>query len=100
MQIAFTQYLRPNGRKSEQLTEVSEEVGNKAKKLLEGGCRLECEVLMNEKISLTCEVTEDGENNVVCIKVCNNGPEVVTNIDELINTSYDRFILKIGQEVS
>jgi hypothetical protein len=88
--VAFTQYLRPNGRAVDVSIERPDEISNLADKIVSRGYRFECEHLTTGHISVTIanpkkDIDED-------IEVINNGPEVPIAIDRMIK----RFASKIG----
>ncbi len=81
MDIPFTQYLRPNGRKVQvQFQCENADVAAKAQRILAAGFRLECEELMNGMVSLT--IGNDEED--LAWQLCPNGPEVPAAVHRLI----------------
>jgi hypothetical protein len=68
MRIPFTQYLLPDGRTKAVYFETDEEVGEKAKALLEKGCHFDVEILTTGVVSLTCEKDE----NLLAIELYEN----------------------------
>lgn len=86
MEIPFTQFLMPDGRQRPMIIDRPNDIGEKAKQLMDSGCRLEIEILMTGEISMTVERDqEDGEIDLLAQKICSNGPAVPVAIDELIN---------------
>lgn len=80
-EIAFTQYMRPHGRRETVRIDRPDEIAAKAQKIIDAGFALECEVLMNGHVSFTIAGDEDD----VEIEVVPNGPGVPTAIDRMIN---------------
>ena len=84
-EIEFTQFFMPNGRSKPTIITRPDAIGEHANCLIATGCRLEIEMLTTGQISMTVEKdNEDGEINLLAHKVCNNGPEVPENVDELL----------------
>jgi len=106
MKIPFTQYMRPNGRKEIQHTDVPEEIGKLANILIESGCQFTSEalpptgefsikvsdagVIGDCKVSFTCERydKERDEDDILSSEICENGPEVTEAINRLIKNAY------------
>lgn len=86
--IAFTQYLRPNGRRTEVTIDRPDDIASLAQKIVERGFRFECEELTTGHASLTIAGPDDDED----IEVVKNGPEVPIAVDRMIR----RFAAKIG----
>ena len=84
MPIPFTQYLLPDGRTRSISIDMPADIEEKAFDLIYSGCHFDAEILTTGMVSLTCEDTED----LVAIKVCPNGPSVVTAVRELIESAY------------
>ena len=92
MEIRFTQFLMPDGRQRPMIIDRPDDVGEKAKQLLESGCRLEIEMLMTGEISITVERDQDdGEIDLLAQKICSNGPAVPVAVDELINSASESY---------
>ena len=86
MEITFTQFLMPNGRQAPVIIDRPDDVGEKAKQLLDSGCRLEIEMLQTGEISMTVERDQDdGEIELLAQEICSNGPPVPIAIDKLIS---------------
>ena len=83
-EIEFTQFFMPDGRTKPTTITRPDAIGEYADRLIAAGCRLEIEMLTTGQISMTVEKDdEDGEIDLLAQKVCNNGPEVIENVDEL-----------------
>jgi hypothetical protein len=80
-EIAFTQYLRPSGRRETVRIDRPDEIAAKAQRILAAGFCFECEVLMDGHVSFTIAGDEDD----VEIEVVPNGPDVPAAIDRMIN---------------
>lgn len=85
--IPFTQYLRPNGRKTQVTIERPKEVIEKAQAIMLKGFSFEIEELMNGMVSMTVEKPYD-DNGPIAHKVCKNGPDVLINVDQLVDTAF------------
>jgi len=91
--ITFTQYLRPNGRKTQVEIDRPEEIETKANALIKKGCRFEIEEMMNTTISMTISYPSSNpksEEGDFCHRISSNGPQVPTKVDEMINEGYER----------
>ncbi len=86
--IEFTQYLRPDGRKTTVYIKRHEDIYKKAKKLIDRGYKFECEQLTTGHASLTVADPEKGED--IAIRVVTNGPVVPHAVDSLIDEAYQK----------
>lgn len=82
--IPFTQYLRPNGRKSPQWIERPAQIEEAAKKFIAAGGYYESELLITGEASLTAVKVIDGEPQDIAIKIVPNGPTVCEAVDALV----------------
>lgn len=82
IEIPFTQYLRPDGRKRAVSIERPAEVVEVAHRLITAGYRFECEELATGHVSLT--VVDPHDEGDIAIQVVPNGPEVPNAVDRLI----------------
>lgn len=81
-QIAFTQYMMPDGRPHTVHIDRPDEIAAKAEAIIAQGLRFECEMLSDySTISLTIT---DPENGDVDIEVVPNGPDIPLAVDRLI----------------
>ena len=78
--IPFTQYLRPDGRRRYTTIDRPSHVAAKAAEILAAGFRFECEEMMSGQVSLTIG-DDDGD---YAIEVVPNGPAVPDAVDRLI----------------
>lgn len=86
MEITFTQFLLPDGRQRPMIIDRPDDIGKKAKQLIDSGCRLEIEMLQTGEISMTVERDgNDGEIDLLAQEVCSNGPPVPVAVDKLIS---------------
>lgn len=92
MNIQFTQYLRPSGRRKTIQVARSVDVGEKAKELWANGVALEAEVLTTGEVSLTAE--DNSDNPTLAIEVVPNGPEVLNAVDRLVNRAHEILMMK------
>lgn len=84
-EIAFTQYLRPNGRRVRVTAPVSDEAYSLAMEILAAGYVFEVEELMNGLVSQT--VSDDDSD--IAIRVSANGPAVTDAREELIREAVE-----------
>ncbi len=80
MSIAFTQFMRPSGRRFRVEIDRPTEVEQIATSLALLGCTFEAEVLTTGDVSFT--ITQD--ERVIAHRICANGPEVPATVDALI----------------
>lgn len=85
--IAFTQYLRPNGRRKIITIGVSPVTGEKAARIAEAGYKFEAEILTTGQVSLTIS----GQRMDVAI-------EIVANKAEAVHTAVDRMVAEFDFE--
>jgi hypothetical protein len=92
MNIAFTQYLMPDGRTKSVKIDRPENIGLKAQKLVEAGCYFEIEMLRTGEISMSVErePVDDDDDGVLAMEVCANGPDVPICVDKMITTAFTR----------
>lgn len=82
--IPFTQYLRPDGRKRPCSIDMPADVEALAFKFIEDGGWFEVEELTTGHASLTACRVVDGEPGDIAIRVVENGPPVLTAVEELV----------------
>ena len=101
MEIPFTQYLLPDGRKKPVTINRSEEIGLKAQRLIDVGCRLEIEMLRTGEISMSVEhdPVDDDDDGVLSMEVCANGPDVPVRVDKLIKDATRNLCDKLADSV-
>ena len=97
MEIPFTRYKLPDGRKSIVIwdTDHAISIGSdftkehevKAQTLMNAGCRFEIEILSTGVVHMDCQ-TADGET-VLANALCKNSNEVPPNVIALIEKAYD-----------
>ena len=83
-EIPFTQYLRPNGRKTSVSIEMPEDIVGLAFAFIIRGGWFEVEELITGHASLTACYVVDGEPQDIAIRVVENGPPVVPAVEALI----------------
>lgn len=89
--IEFTQYLKPDGRRSRIEIPRPEEIEAMAEDLLESGFVFEAEVLNDDRtISLT--VSDPFKEEDVAIVVVENGPKVPAAVDELVRDAHRKWM--------
>jgi len=82
--IPFTQFLRPNGRRSQIYIRRPREVADKADAVIRLGGRFTAEELMTGLVSLACEY----DDRDVALEVCENGPKVMETADKVVINAY------------
>ena len=87
MTVPFTQYLRPDGRKRPVEIDCSADIEALAEQFIAAGGRNECELLNTGHASLTAVHKVEGEDQDIAIRVCENGPAVPGEVNELIKRS-------------
>jgi len=93
MLIPFTQYLRPNGRKTDANIQVGQATGDMAKKLINAGAKFEVEELGTGLVSLECINTNvDEDDYMFCLsgQLVPNGPGMKEAVAELVLEAYKR----------
>jgi sensor histidine kinase regulating citrate/malate metabolism len=80
--IYFTQYLRPDGRKTAVMIDRPDYIAKAADFIRSNGFRFEIEELSTGQVSMTISDDEDDYHR----KICDNGPDVPATVDELIKT--------------
>ncbi len=81
-EIELTQYMMPNGRRTQVKTDVEDEIAD-----MVVGMRLSCEMLMTQEIALYAIYPGEKEEKEM-IRVCKNGPEVQIVLGNLIRDKY------------
>lgn len=80
--IYFTQYLRPDGRKSAVKIDRPDHIAKAADFIRSNGFRFEIEELTTGEVSMTISDDHDDYHRMLCP----NGPEVPATVDELVKT--------------
>jgi hypothetical protein len=86
--IPFTQYLRPDGRRTSVEVDRPAEIEQLAERFIAAGGRYECEELTTGHASLTA-VHPECETGDCAIAVVNNGPEVPAAVDRVVRRSVE-----------
>lgn len=91
--IPFTQYSQPDGEPMGNSIDMDPETSKRALWVINRGYRFTVEVLTTGEVSMTCETkSEPGpmkEREVVSVALCNNGPQVVEAVRDLVNRAWD-----------
>jgi hypothetical protein len=88
MGISFTQYLRPDGRRSSTIINRPNDIEHKAEQLEAVGAYFESEVLRNGIVSMTCMVEDQhGNPETLGHVLCENGPAVLEQVDILVKSA-------------
>lgn len=98
MAIMFTQFLRPNGKKSIVEIDRPTDIDKMARDLVMMGYNFEIEVLMDDRIHMTVS-NEDGD---LRSRICENGPSLPKCVDDMIIAAHwDVFVdMKKQQELN
>ena len=80
MTIMFTQFHRPNGKRSKVEIDRPTDIDKMARDLVRMGYDFEIEVLRGDEIHMTVS-NEDGD---LCSRICENGPQVPISVDSMI----------------
>lgn len=88
MSIAFTQYLRPDGRRQPVSIDAAPEVEALAARLVEAGYVFEVEVLRTGQVSMDC--SRPGDDMPVAMEVVENGPNVPNAVARLVHEASRR----------
>ena len=95
--IPFTQYHRPNGRKTQVEIERPQEIDDKAQKIIKAGFVFECEVLTTEMVSLT--IADPISSVDAAISIAPNNRNLVFGLDDMITVfDIEESLLKRAQE--
>jgi len=90
MAIHMTQFLRPDGRRTDTSINRPPEIERLAAELLQAGYAFEAEVLMNGVVSF--EVVgpedEDGDPVVLACELVQNGPRIPEAVDKLVRDAH------------
>jgi hypothetical protein len=89
--IPFTQFMLPNGRKVPVTIDRPDAVALKAGKVIARGGQFACEVLTTGGVSFTVEYDDED----ICIEVCQNGPQVFAAVDRLVEEACRYFGLEV-----
>ena len=84
--IYFTQYMRPSGAKKSNSIERPDDIADMADALVKIGMTFSIEVLSTGVIAMYCEDPCDEDTSYM--RLCDNGPEVLEAVDELIREAY------------
>ena len=85
--IPFTQYLRPDGRRTPVEIDRPPEIETLAHEFIDRGGYFECEELTTGHASLTAG-HPDAEQGDIAIEVVKNGPAVPDAVDRLVKTAH------------
>ena len=86
MAIPFTQFLRPDGRKTSVVIDMSEEIELMARSLIERGYKFEIEELSTGMVHMDCSIL--GAEGPVALELCQNGPPVIASVERLVRDSH------------
>ena len=86
MDVPFTQYIRPNGRKRECVVSCPDTLRTNVQAIIDRGWRFEAEVLTTDEVSLTVFDPETETN--MAIQVGPNGSNVKRMVRELIKAGF------------
>ena len=86
MAIPFTQFLRPDGRKTSVSIDMPEEIELMATALIESGYKFEIEELSTGMVHMDCSTY--GAEGPVALELCQNGPPVIAAVERLVRDSH------------
>jgi hypothetical protein len=89
LDIPFTQYLLPDGRKKEVVISRPQGIYDKAMAIIAAGYCFEIEILNNGLIHMTVS-DKKKEEDLTC-EVVPNGPEVPVAVDRMIKRFYEEY---------
>lgn len=91
MAIAFTQFMRPNGRRETVTVERPAEIETIARALIARGVAFEAEVLMTGQVSFEACLpdADDGDPLSLSMQIVSNGPAVLDAVDLLVREADD-----------
>lgn len=92
MAIVFKQYLMPNGRVKDVLTERPPDIEALAQAVIGAGGYFEAEVLRTGEVSFTVEHRGWEDKGPVAIEVVSNGPGVPEAVDRLVRAAHERLV--------
>lgn len=87
MTIPFTQFLRPNGRRTSVSIERGQQIEHTASRLIAAGCRFEIEELRDGTVSIEALANnaEDAESpHCLALELVSNGPAVPGTVDKVV----------------
>ena len=88
-EVEFVQFMLPCGNIRITKISVSPKIYEKALFLKEKKCRFEIEILTSGDVSAEIVGTNiHGEYESIAIVLCNNGPQIPSAINKLINEAY------------
>ena len=87
--IPFTQFLRPDGRRTSTVIDMPQEIHDLAQEFIAAGGAYTSELLPGDDVSLCAEFgVEDERRDVVCV-VCFNNSSVPDSVEELVRESHE-----------
>ncbi len=95
--VTFTQFLRPNGRREEIWIVRPHDIAAKADAIKAAGYRFEAEVLTTGHVHIDVCGDVDGEDVQLSSRIVDNGPEVLTAVDELVLEAHARVFPMDGE---
>ena len=99
MNIPFTQFLLPSGRRAAVSIDVEDaEIDTLAAELLARGARFEVEMLRTGHVSLECcssKPDEHGDRTTYAHEISDNGPPVVEAVKRLVREARRRIDLPV-----
>lgn len=87
--VAFTEYVRPNGRKRQRTVSVSSDIAPLAAALVNVGCYFDIEELRTGAISLTCE-RQVAEHEVLAHEIRQSWADVFNATEVLVIKAHER----------
>ncbi len=87
LEIPFTQYLMPDGRKHQITIEVPDNIGKLAHELIARGYRFEIEML-SDRHTISMTVFDPEEEVDIAIELAENGPAVPVAVHKLVKNAH------------
>lgn|SRR5690242_20265572 len=92
MPIPFTQYERPNGKKTHIEITRPEAIETMAQEIIDKGYVFECEKLRTNEVSFTVTDTRLDGHGDICHRICATDRAVPVTVDELVKAAYKMLI--------
>ncbi len=90
-ELEFTQHLLPNGRQQKIYTKLSQELYDKAQRVIACGYRFEAEILTTGQVSVTVSHPEHGDVDILIIA---NGPGIKGAVQQLLGYAKSKLVIK------
>jgi hypothetical protein len=88
-EIPFTQYLRPDGKRTATVIDMPQEIYDLAQQFIAAGGSYTSELLPGNDVSLCAEFDVEGERRDIVCLVCFNDGSVPDSVDDLVRESVE-----------